>query len=268
MTGMGPHTEEQLTGGFLTSSVTRSGNLVRRSAGAWSPAVHAWLAHLADAEIDLAPRPLSLDLAAGTEGVTYIGGTVPSGGASPPFLWRDETLTAVAELIRRFHDAAASFTPPADAAWQRTAAYPAGGDVICHNDLAPWNTVFTDERPVAFIDWDLAAPGPRWWDVSYAIWHFVPLYGDPSSDPFDLSDFEPRARRTRLFCDTYGLTDPGDLVDHIVECQRAVYTAIRHGAEVGDPAYQRLWELGAGTSIQRQIEYVQANRSVLEDALK
>ena len=38
-----------------------------------------------------------------------------------------------------------------------------------------WNTVFARERPVAFIAWDLAAPGPRWWDVSFAIWHFVPL---------------------------------------------------------------------------------------------
>jgi len=56
---------------------------------------------------------------------------------------------------------AASFTPPAGAAWQQIAAFPGGGEVICHNDLAPWNTVFARERPVAFIDWDLAAPGPR-----------------------------------------------------------------------------------------------------------
>jgi Phytanoyl-CoA dioxygenase (PhyH)/Phosphotransferase enzyme family len=268
MMDMDPYTEEQLTGGFLTGSVTRSGNLVRRTAGAWSPAVHAWLAHLANAGVDLAPRPVSLNSSAGTEELTYIGGVVLSGGASPSFLWRDETLTAIAQLIQRFHDAAASFTRPADAKWQRTAAYPGGGEVICHNDLAPWNTVFTDERPAAFIDWDLAAPGPRWWDASYAIWHFVPLYGDPSSDPFDLADFEPRARRTRLFCDAYGMEHRGDLVDRILERQRAVYTSIEHGAQAGDPAYQRLWELGAGAGIQRQIGYVQANRSALEDALK
>jgi hypothetical protein len=182
MTGMDPPTEEPLTGGFITSSVTRSGSNVRRSAGPWSPAVHAWLAHLARAGINVAPRPVRLDLDAGTEELTYIDGTVLSGGAAPPYLWRDGTLTALARLIRRFHDAAATFTPPSGAAWQQTAAHPAGGDVICHNDLAPWNTAFADEQPVAFIDWDLAAPGPRWWDVSYALWHFVPLYGDPGSD--------------------------------------------------------------------------------------
>ena len=55
-------------------------------------------------------------------------------------------------------------------------------------DLAcTWNTVFSEERPAAFIDWDLSAPGPRWWDVAYALWHFVPLYGDTDSDPFDVA---------------------------------------------------------------------------------
>jgi aminoglycoside phosphotransferase (APT) family kinase protein len=208
-----------------------------------------------------------LDREAGTEEVTFLDGTVPSGGASPDYLWQDDALTAVAKLIRRFHDAAATFTQPPGAIWQQTAACPSGGDVICHNDLAPWNTVFAGERPAAFIDWDLAAPGPRWWDVCYALWHFVPLYGDPSSDPFDVAQFEPRARRNRLFCDAYGLSDRRGLVDKILERQRAVYAAIKHGADAGDPAYQRLWELGAGDGIQRQTAYVQANRSALEDAL-
>jgi hypothetical protein len=150
MTDMDHPTEEPLTGGFITSSVTRSGSNVRRSGGPWSPAVHAWLAHLAHAGINVAPRPVRLDLDAGTEELTYIDGTVLSGGASPPYLWRDGTLTALARLIRRFHDAATSFSPPAGAAWQRTAAFPGGGDVICHNDLAPWNTAFADADATVF----------------------------------------------------------------------------------------------------------------------
>ena len=86
-------------------------------------------------------------------------------------------------------------------------------------------------------------------DVSFAIWHFVPLYGDPAADPFGLAEFEPRARRTRLFCDAYGLADRGELVDKIVERQRAGYHAIKHAANADDPAYQRLWDLGAGVGV-------------------
>ena len=70
----------------------------------------------------------------------------------------------------------------------------------------------------------------------YAIWHFVPLYGDPGSDPFDLTEFEARGCRPRLFCDAYGLDDHGGLVDKIIQRQRAVRTASRAGAGAGDPA--------------------------------
>ena len=64
-----------------------------------------------------------------------------------------------AELVREFHD----LTP----------GTPLAGDaqVVCHNDLAPNNTVYSPGgsglRPVAFIDWDLAAPGQRIHDVAH-----------------------------------------------------------------------------------------------------
>jgi Phosphotransferase enzyme family len=260
--------EQELAGGFLTSSVTRAGDTVSRTAGPWSPAVHAWLAHLAATGVSLAPRPMRLDPETGVEVVSYLDGTVLSGGASPPYLWTDDTLAAVARLVRRFHDAAAGFTPPPSAQWQRTAAFPPGGEVICHNDLAPWNTVFAGERPVAFIDWDhLAAPGPRLWDVAFALWHFVPLYGDPASDPFDTSTFEPRARRTRLFCDAYGLTGPDNVPEMVIHRQVATYTAMESAAKAGDPMYVRLWEMGAGDGISRQIDYVRRHREELTLAL-
>jgi hypothetical protein len=261
--------EEPLKQGFRTAAVTRIGGVVRRSAGSWSPAVHGWLTHLAEVGVELAPRPVALDLDAGIEELTYLPGVVPSGGASPEYLWSDDTLAATAQMVRRFHDAAGSFVPPARAAWQETMAFPGGGDVICHNDLAPWNTVFVGQRPTAFIDWDEAATGPRAWDVVYALWHFVPLYGDPATDPFGLGQFEPRARRCRLFCDAYGLgpRDRAGLVNRIVLRQRTVYRAMSEGARAGEPAYVRLWEMGAGAGIQRQIEYVNVHRPELEDAL-
>ncbi len=257
--------EERLEGGFLTSSVTRVGDTVRRSAGPWSPAVHAWLRHLAPE--NLAPIPVDLDLEGRCETLSFLHGTALSGGVSPGYLWRDSTLQAVARLVRRVHDAAATFTPARDAQWQQTAACPHGGEVICHNDLAPWNTVFDAEEPAGFIDWDLAAPGPRLWDVAFALWHFVPLYGDPDSDPFAVDVFEPRATRTRLFCDAYALTDRADVAGMILTRQQAVYDAMNRGAGQGDPAYVRLMEMGAGDGINRQIGFVRRHRDQLERAL-
>ena len=76
-----------------------------------------------------------------------------------------------------------------------------------------------------------------------------------------------RARRARLFCDAYGLQDRGELVDKILERQRAGRRAIKQAADAGDPAYQRLWDMGAGAGVQRQIGDVLAHRSALQDAL-
>jgi aminoglycoside phosphotransferase (APT) family kinase protein len=70
----------------------------------------------------------------------------------------------VAELVRQFHDLTAG-TLLAD-----------GQEVVCHNDLSPKNTVYRDLgrglRPVAFLDWDLAAPGRRLHDVAHLCWQY------------------------------------------------------------------------------------------------
>ena len=43
--------------------------------------------------------------------------------------------------------------------------------------------------------------------------------------------------------------------------------AFRDGARAGDPAYVRLWDMGAGTAFQLQADYVAEHRPQLEDAL-
>jgi Ser/Thr protein kinase RdoA (MazF antagonist) len=88
--------------------------------------------------------------------------------------------------------------------------------LICHNDLGPWNTVLDGARPIALIDWDFAAPAPRVWDVAYALWRWVPLYGGAEAG----SPTE-QARRIRLFCDAYGLAERRGLLD-VVERRQQV----------------------------------------------
>ena len=71
----------------------------------------------------------------------------------------------LARLIRRFHDASVSFVTPDYAQWRGLVGAPTSGDVICHNDLGPFNVVFRRGRPTAIIDWDNASPGPRMLDA-------------------------------------------------------------------------------------------------------
>lgn len=189
------HDEEVLAGGGV-NHVVRVGPTVRRPTGPWTPAVHALLGHLAARGFTAAPRSHGVD-GQGREMLDFVPGEVP-GYPLPDYARSDDALTAAGRLLRGYHDATAGFPAPADAAWYFPARGPA--EVICHGDVAPYNCVFRDGLPVAFIDFDTAHPGPRVWDVAYAAYRFVPL--SEGAGPV-----AEQARRLRLFAGAYGLGD-------------------------------------------------------------
>ena len=52
------------------------------------------------------------------------------------------------------------------------------GEIICHADAAPWNAVYREGAPIAFIDFDSARPDTPLLDLATSAWHFVPLAED------------------------------------------------------------------------------------------
>jgi hypothetical protein len=175
----------------------RVGDTVRRPVGPWTPAIHALLDHLEAMRFNAAPRAFGLD-AEGREVVSYVDGDVVWPDHFE-LLETDGALAEIARLIRRYHDVVASFIPPGDARWWDLAADPTGAsEVVCHNDLAPWNLVRDADGGWTFIDWDLAAPGRRSWDLGWALLSFIPLTPDrPLED-------DAIARRLRVFMEAYG----------------------------------------------------------------
>ncbi len=107
----------------------------------------------------------------------------------------DSALAEVASLIRNFHDAAASFNLFDRHAWSDRGADPVGPhEILCHNDLAPWNLVRGNGGDWTFIDWDLAAPGRRSWDIAWALLSFAPLMPDRGLADARIADEDvPRA---------------------------------------------------------------------------
>jgi Phosphotransferase enzyme family len=248
-----------------TSSVWRRGTTVRRSTGSWTPAVHRLLRHLEAAGFQGAPRVLGLDQQ-GREILTYLEGEVPV-YPTPPELWSEEVLEEVAGLLRRLHDATIGLEVP-DSGWREGAAAPGGGEVICHNDVAHYNTVFRTGRPVAFIDWDFAAPGPRTWDLAFAAYPFVPLVPDHAAVGLGAVLPVDRPGRLRRFCDAYGLVDRAGLVNMVLRRVQAVCELIVGQAAKGDPHFQRHLAEGHLDGYQRDLVFIQSLKAPLQEALE
>jgi GrpB-like predicted nucleotidyltransferase (UPF0157 family) len=179
--GILQRTELPLAGGWTSEGVVRVGDTVRRPAGANGAFGAELLRHLEDVGFDGAPRFLGQD-EQGRHILTFVEGEVPSDCRSS--LWTDEEIAAAMELLRRFHDATAGsgLADPEEA--------------VCHNDYGPWNLVWRGGSPVAIIDFDNAAPGPRLDDIGYAAWKFLNL------GLVDLPVMEQR-RRLRVLAESY-----------------------------------------------------------------
>ncbi|MFD2420491.1 phosphotransferase [Amycolatopsis pigmentata] len=78
---------------------------------------------------------------------------------------------------------------------------------MSHGDLGPWNTVYRNGLPVAFIDWDAAGPVDPLLDLAAAAWAFVPLAPPEQLRETGFHPVPDVPARLRLFVDAYGLSD-------------------------------------------------------------
>jgi hypothetical protein len=177
-------------------------------------------------------------------------------------MFTPEALVAAATLLRTFHHATVLWSPPA-AAWQFQVGAPRSGPVICHNDVGPYNAIYRSGRPVAFIDWDLAAPGPREWDVAYALWRFVPLYEDAACARLGWP-VVPRGPRIAAFLDAYGLDRPDDLFDTVLHRMDVTRHTISTWADAGIAGYVGLRREGRLTEITDNMRYVERSSRTWE----
>lgn len=247
--------EEPLPGGNL-GGATRVGNTVRRATGPWTPGVHALLRHLEAVGFAETPRVLGID-DRGREVLTYIDGATADPQPWPPWTRADAALVDVGRLLRRLHAAVRPFRPPHPTVWRFTDRRMAPDEIVCHNDVGPYNVVWRDGRIAALIDWDVAGPGSPFDDLAFAAWQWVPLHHPSILDP-GWERPPDVTRRLRLLCDAYGLAPDarGGLVDAIPGRMRASLDRMSAAADSGQPAFVRVRDAGYLDNMRRSIDHV------------
>ena len=203
-----------------------------------------------------------LDAGPAVERLTYIEGTA----AVAPFpeeMLTDQALASVADLLSRYHRAAASFDP-VGYAWPRAIPARFRTGLVSHNDVYPANLVFRGEQAVALIDFDLAGPGSAVWDFAAAARSFVPLL-----DEADVPDSrQGRAvDRFRIFLTGSGLsrTDRRLVAEAVIANHDWTYAIVTEAAAAGHAGFCDHWRAVAPVAA-RARHWCERHRAALAAA--
>lgn len=253
---------ESLSGG-RADQIFRGADGVHRPTGTWSENVHLLLRELRHHGFTSAPTFLRFD-EEGREVLTFIPGVV--GNDPLPEAFRSkQALVSAAKMLRAYHDASAKVAAKLTRldGWQLPAQLPA--EVICHGDFAPYNVVLDGSEAVGLIDFDVAHPAPRAWDVAYALYRWAPLTAPTNHDGF--GSLDEQILRARLFCETYQLTYQGSLSEMICRRLNALILFMTAMARANDRQYSDNIADGHLALYVRDVEYIELHHEQIDQAL-
>ncbi len=223
---------KELLHGGREGKIKKKKDKVLRPANLWTPYVHAFLTYMHENGFSCIPKPYGIT-EDGTEMVSYVEGVVYH-DSLPEEIMTDEVLIEVAGLLRRYHDIGAGYVLKLEGnePWMLEKRSPA--EVMCHGDFAPYNLTFADGHVQGMIDFDTLHPGPRLWDIAYAVYRWVPFVSPQNPDY--RGDLEHQLQRVRLFAEAYGLDEKQreQLPDMMIERLQALVTYMKREAEAGN----------------------------------
>lgn len=257
---MNKENKVELEGGRI-GKIYRNGEKVIRPANVWSPTVHKFLDFMHNNGADFVPMPYGIEK--GHEILSYIHGDVFN-DPLPDIFYDDSMIVSSALLLKKFHEISKNFIPfiTKDCKWMLEPMSPI--EVICHGDYAPYNVVIVNDTVKAIIDFDTIHPGSKLWDVSYAIYRWIPFI-DGSDD-----DFEDYLRKIRLFLDVYGISYDyrKEVIKVMIKRLKALTDYMQREAKAGNIDFQRNINDGHLKKYFDDIVYLKKNESRIINGIR
>jgi hypothetical protein len=239
--------------------VHRVGNTVRRPVAPHRQATHSVLRHLAQVGFPGAPKLLDFD--EHYERLSWIPGQAAC-SPLPEWALGADQLVSVAELVRDFHRAVASYRPAGAQLWPTPVPDRYRSEDISHNDLHPGNIIFSGGEAVGLIDFDLAGPGGRIWDLATLLRCWSPLVADvdlPTSLRAGMGG-DARIERAAMLLDAYGLAGPDRLAvaDALLDNHDWTYRIVMVAAAAGHRGFGEYWQAVASQTGRARAWLAQA----------
>lgn len=248
---------EILNGGRI-GKIIKSNDKVVRPGNLWTIYVHNFLKYLLDNGFANIPTPYGID-EDGNEIVSYVEGVVYNDGLPECFLC-DGVLVSVAKLLRRYHDIGAGYIDKltGNEIWMLENQLPM--EVMCHGDFAPYNVTFVDDVVSGIIDFDTLHPGPRLWDIAYAVYRWIPVVSPENPEYRDCLD--EQIRKLKVFVDAYGLNEASrkELPTMMIKRIESLIIYMKKQAGLGNEDFARNIADGHMTLYQQDVEYISEHK--------
>lgn len=257
--------KEVLSGG-REGKIFREDDKVIRPSNAWTPHIHNFLRFLIEEGVTYIPQPYGIN-EKGEEILSYVQGEVYN-YPLPEIMLQDKMIISSAKLLRSYHKVSGKYIDNLTnkEEWMLPAIDPI--EVMCHGDFAPYNVTIIDGAAVGMIDFDTLHPGPKMWDICYAIYRWVPFTNPTNPDCYN--SLEEQIRKTKLFLDTYGVKLeerkllPKMMADRLI----SLVNYMKNKAERGNEDFQKNIDEGHMDLYVKDVQYILKNERMISDGIK
>ena len=248
------------------SKVIYKDNIVYRDLKPQSKTIHKLLKHLEEKNINFVPKFLGI-YEETQEMLSYVNGNTIEDYPNVCDLDKKiEIVREAAVLLKKFHDATEDYVADSGDIWFLRYNGNLKKEVICHNDFAPYNITFEENKPVGIIDFDTACPAPRIWDVAYAAYRFVPLsyrIYDKNKNEYRIYDknIDKDERKILLyeFLNEYGMSDIREVIKTVLLRLQSLVDLFDEECQKGNMAFVKMKREGHQELYKKEIKFIEEN---------